>query len=76
MRKLNFLFLKLLALNKPEWIYIVFGCLTSIINGGMEPAFAFILSRLVSVCLSFLIVIRLKFFSIGLRRMSFISTYT
>jgi ABC-type multidrug transport system ATPase subunit len=48
-KKLNFSFLKLLALNKPEWIYILFGCLTSIINGGMEPAFALILSKLVSV---------------------------
>jgi ABC-type multidrug transport system fused ATPase/permease subunit len=47
--KLNFSFLKLLTLNKPEWIYILFGCLSSIINGGMEPAFAFILSKLVSV---------------------------
>jgi ABC-type multidrug transport system fused ATPase/permease subunit len=47
--KLNFSFFKLLTLNKPEWIYILFGCLSSIINGGMEPAFAFILSKLVSV---------------------------
>jgi ATP-binding cassette subfamily B (MDR/TAP) protein 1 len=46
---MNFSFLKLLALNKPEWVYILFGCLTSIINGGMEPAFALILSKLVSV---------------------------
>ena len=48
-KKYNFLFFKLLALNKPEWFYILFGCLTSIINGGMEPVFALILSKIVSV---------------------------
>ncbi|CAF3625331.1 unnamed protein product [Rotaria sp. Silwood1] len=48
-KKINFSFLKLLALNKPEWIYILFGCITSLINGGIEPAFALILSKLVSV---------------------------
>jgi ABC-type multidrug transport system ATPase subunit len=31
--KKKFSFLKLLTLNKPEWNYILFGCLASIING-------------------------------------------
>ncbi|CAF4259566.1 unnamed protein product, partial [Rotaria sp. Silwood2] len=48
-KKINFSFLKLLTLNKPEWIYILFGCITSLINGGIEPTFALILSKLVSV---------------------------
>ncbi|CAF4806773.1 unnamed protein product [Rotaria sp. Silwood1] len=48
-KKIIFSFLKLLALNKPEWIYILFGCITSLINGGIEPDFALILSKLVSV---------------------------
>ncbi|CAF1930906.1 unnamed protein product [Rotaria magnacalcarata] len=47
-KKRHFSFFKLLALNIPEWYYIVLGCLTAIINGGVEPAFAFILSKLVS----------------------------
>ncbi|CAF3992288.1 unnamed protein product, partial [Rotaria sordida] len=48
-KKINFSFFKLLALNKSEWIYILFGCITSLINGGIEPSFALILSKLVSV---------------------------
>ncbi|CAF4459380.1 unnamed protein product [Rotaria socialis] len=47
-KKRYFSFFKLLALNKPEWYYIVFGCLAAIINGGVEPVFALILSQLVS----------------------------
>ena len=55
----NFSFLKLLALNKPEWISILFGSITAIINGGLEPAFALILSKLVSVrkALLFLLIL-------------------
>ena len=48
-KRINWIFFKILRLNKPEWIFILGGCLTALINGGIEPAFAFLLSRLVAV---------------------------
>lgn len=48
-RRLKWIFFQILRLNKPEWMFILGGCVTALINGGIEPAFAFLLSRLVAV---------------------------
>ncbi|XP_066501736.1 ATP-binding cassette, sub-family B (MDR/TAP), member 4 [Hoplias malabaricus] len=42
-------FFKVLSLNKTEWPYIVVGVFCAIINGGMQPAFAVIFSKMVAV---------------------------
>ncbi|XP_061088168.1 ATP-binding cassette, sub-family B (MDR/TAP), member 4 [Conger conger] len=42
-------FLKVLRLNRPEWPYIVVGVLCATINGGMQPAFAIIFSKIIGV---------------------------
>ncbi|XP_064195313.1 ATP-binding cassette, sub-family B (MDR/TAP), member 4 [Anguilla rostrata] len=42
-------FLKVLRLNLPEWPYIVVGIFCAIINGGMQPAFAIIFSKIIGV---------------------------
>ena len=36
-------------MNKPEWPLIVIGCITCICNGGIQPAFGIILSKLTAV---------------------------
>ncbi|CAF1420960.1 unnamed protein product [Rotaria sordida] len=41
--------LKMLLMNKPEWIFIVFGCIACVCNGGSQPAFGVILSKLTAV---------------------------
>jgi len=43
---------KVFALNKPEWFYILIGCLASIINGGLQPAFGIVLSKSIAVSFS------------------------
>ncbi|KAF4800616.1 Multidrug resistance protein 1 [Turdus rufiventris] len=40
-------FMKILKLNKTEWPYFVAGLLCAIINGGLQPAFAVIFSRII-----------------------------
>lgn len=68
-KRRNLTFLKILSLNKPEWLFILGGCLTALINGGIEPAFAMILSRLVAVS-SFVKRFHFQLFSSsGFRRM-------
>ncbi|KAJ8353931.1 hypothetical protein SKAU_G00214980 [Synaphobranchus kaupii] len=42
-------FLKVLRLNLPEWPYIVVGIICATINGGMQPAFAIIFSKIIAV---------------------------
>ncbi|NXX90137.1 MDR1 protein, partial [Centropus bengalensis] len=42
-------FLKIMKLNKPEWLYFVFGTLAAIINGALQPAFAIIFSEIIGV---------------------------
>ncbi|XP_067304664.1 ATP-binding cassette, sub-family B (MDR/TAP), member 4 [Pseudorasbora parva] len=42
-------FLTVLKLNKPEWPYMVVGVLCATINGGMQPAFAVIFSKIIAV---------------------------
>ena len=39
----------MLAMNKPEWIFIVIGCVACICNGGIQPAFGIVLSKLTAV---------------------------
>jgi ATP-binding cassette subfamily B (MDR/TAP) protein 1 len=40
---------KVLSLNKPEFIFIAFGCLGSIFIGGAQPGFSIVLSKTLSV---------------------------
>ncbi|XP_034915408.1 ABC transporter B family member 15 [Populus alba] len=42
-------FLRLLALNLPEWKQASFGCLGAILFGGVQPVYAFVLGSMVSV---------------------------
>uniref|UniRef100_A0A8D3D5G2 ATP-binding cassette, sub-family B (MDR/TAP), member 4 n=1 Tax=Scophthalmus maximus TaxID=52904 RepID=A0A8D3D5G2_SCOMX len=42
-------FLKVLRLNLPEWPYIVVGTICAVINGAMQPAFAIIFSKIITV---------------------------
>ncbi|XP_075067977.1 ATP-dependent translocase ABCB1 isoform X2 [Mixophyes fleayi] len=42
-------FLKIMRLNKPEWPYFVVGVICAIINGGLQPAFAIIFSKIIGV---------------------------
>lgn len=42
-------FFKVLSLNKAEWPYMVVGIFCAIINGGLQPAFAIIFSKIVAV---------------------------
>ena len=41
--------LRVLEWSKPEWLYILIGCLASIINGGVNPAFAIVFSKIIVV---------------------------
>lgn len=45
----NVSFLTVLKLNYPEWPYMVVGILCATINGGMQPAFAVIFSKIIAV---------------------------
>ena len=42
--------LTMFKMNRPEWVLINIGCLACAINGGMQPAFGIILSKLTAVC--------------------------
>lgn len=42
-------FLRLLALNLPEWKQASFGCLGAILFGGVQPVYAFVLGSMISV---------------------------
>uniref|UniRef100_A0AAY5KWK8 ATP-binding cassette sub-family B member 5 n=1 Tax=Esox lucius TaxID=8010 RepID=A0AAY5KWK8_ESOLU len=42
-------FLKVMKLNLPEWPYIVLGVFCATINGGMQPLFAVIFSKIITV---------------------------
>ncbi|CAF3688467.1 unnamed protein product [Adineta steineri] len=39
----------MLKMNRPEWIFIAFGCVACTINGGIQPVFGIILSKLTAV---------------------------
>lgn len=36
--------LRVLGLNKPEWFYILIGCLAGVVSGAANPAFSIIFS--------------------------------
>lgn len=40
---------EVMALNKPETLYIIIGCLSCVINGGIQPAFSVVFSKIISV---------------------------
>ncbi|KAM7420780.1 hypothetical protein PAMA_015143 [Pampus argenteus] len=42
-------FLKVMRLNLPEWPYIVLGTISAVINGMMQPLFAVIFSKIITV---------------------------
>uniref|UniRef100_A0A8C1DGL2 ABC-type xenobiotic transporter n=1 Tax=Cyprinus carpio carpio TaxID=630221 RepID=A0A8C1DGL2_CYPCA len=44
----NISFLTVLKLNQPEWPYMVVGVLCATINGGLQPAFAVIFSKIIA----------------------------
>lgn len=41
--------MKMLIMNKPEWILIIIACVACTINGGIQPVFGIILSKLTAV---------------------------
>lgn len=47
--------MKLMQQNKPEWHFIFFGCINSIIHGGIQPILAILLGSVLGV--SFQLVI-------------------
>ncbi|KAK3746942.1 hypothetical protein RRG08_030352 [Elysia crispata] len=42
-------FRRLIRMNSPEWFFILLGCFGSIVNGGVQPAFAIIFSEILDV---------------------------
>ncbi|KAK7110228.1 ATP-dependent translocase ABCB1-like isoform X2 [Littorina saxatilis] len=42
-------FTRLLRMNAPEWKFILLGCFAGLINGGIQPAFAVIFSKVIGV---------------------------
>jgi hypothetical protein len=36
-------------INRPEWVHIFFGCVSSIIAGGIQPAFGVVLSKAIGL---------------------------
>lgn len=41
---------RVFGLNKPEWHFILIGCIFAIISGAVQPAFSIILAKAVGVC--------------------------
>jgi ATP-binding cassette subfamily B (MDR/TAP) protein 1 len=42
---------RVLAMNRPEWGFILCGCFASLINGAIQPAFAIIFGEFIGVCI-------------------------
>ncbi|XP_009482160.2 ATP-binding cassette sub-family B member 5 [Pelecanus crispus] len=40
-------YLRILALNKPEWLYVLLGVIAAAISGGVHPAFAVIFGKII-----------------------------
>jgi hypothetical protein len=36
-------------MNKPEWVLIMIGCFSCLCNGGIQPSFGLILSKITAV---------------------------
>ena len=51
--------MKVLALNKPEWYYIIIGCIASVFSGAVQPAFSIIFSKATAVSFNSQIIISL-----------------
>ncbi|WAR00099.1 MDR1-like protein [Mya arenaria] len=47
--KVNAGFGRIMRLNAPEWFFILLGCLSALINGGLMPAFAIIFAEILGV---------------------------
>ena len=47
------IFVRLLYMNRPEWIFILFGCIACIIAAATQPALALLLVKLLAVSCSF-----------------------
>ncbi|CAF1343363.1 unnamed protein product [Rotaria sordida] len=43
----RFVFLRLLSMTSPEWITILIGCIACVLNGAVQPLFAFLLTQIV-----------------------------
>lgn len=52
--------MRVMKLNSPEWLYIVIGCISAVVMGLIQPAFALLFSEIIGVC-SFLIVFLLVY---------------
>nr|QUF59434.1 ATP-binding cassette transporter Abcb1-1 [Brachionus angularis] len=48
-KKKDVSFFKVLALNKPEWYFIIIGCVASIITGAIQPAFSIVFSKAIGI---------------------------
>ena len=48
----------MMMMNKPEWILIFIGCIACMINGGIQPVFGIILSKLTAVQLMHFVEIK------------------
>ncbi|CAM2699572.1 unnamed protein product [Rotaria socialis] len=40
---------QMFLMNRPEWLYIAIGCVSCLCNGGIQPAFGVVLSKLTAV---------------------------
>lgn len=40
---------RIMRVNAPEWPYIVLGCLAALLNGAIQPSFAVVFSKMLSI---------------------------
>ena len=45
---------RVLRINSPEWLYLIVGCLFSIIVGAIQPGLAFMMSEFLNVSIKLL----------------------
>ena len=50
-------FTRVMKMNSPEWFFIVLGCFGSIVNGGVQPAFAIIFSEILEVIKLYIVLL-------------------
>uniref|UniRef100_A0A8C1HNH4 ATP-binding cassette, sub-family B (MDR/TAP), member 4 n=1 Tax=Cyprinus carpio carpio TaxID=630221 RepID=A0A8C1HNH4_CYPCA len=72
----NISFLTVLKLNQPEWPYMVVGVLCATINGGLQPAFAVIFSKIIAVCYQDLVRKRTELYSLLFAGIGVVSFFT
>lgn len=39
----------MLKMNRPEWVYILFGCVACFCTGGFQPGIGVIISKIIAV---------------------------